>query len=117
MHRASSGPPLHRLIASELGWVLRRSVRRGKLAAAIVVAVASIAAFGPLTPGLVLSQGWRLAVGLVLGMVAAVIAHGLLQRSSRREHDDDPLPALRAVLAATVLLVTGTIALAYLLRP
>jgi cell volume regulation protein A len=95
--------------------VLRQSVRRGKLAAAIVVAVASIAAFGPLTPGLVLSQGWRLAVGLVLGMVAAVIAHGLLQRSSRREHDGDPLPALRAALAATVLLVTGTIALAYLL--
>jgi cell volume regulation protein A len=114
-HRTSSGPPLHRLIVSELGWVLRQSVRRGKLAAAIVVAVASIAAFGPLTPGLVLSQGWRLAVGLVLGMVAAVIAHGLLQRSSRREHDGDPLPALRAALAATVLLVTGTIALAYLL--
>jgi len=103
------------LIAEELWWVLRRSVRPGRLAVAVVVAVASIAAFGPLTPGLVLSQGWRLTVGVALGMVAAVIAHGLLQRSSRRENDGDPLPALRAVLAATALLVTGTIALAYLL--
>jgi cell volume regulation protein A len=114
--RAARGyEPLRRLIAGELGWVLRRSVRRGKLAVAIAVAIATLAAFGPLTPGLVLSEAWRLGLAVVLGMVAAVLAHGLLQRSQGQYRTDDPRPALRAVLAGSALLVTGAIALSYLL--
>jgi cell volume regulation protein A len=113
--RLSAGQSLRSLVVDEVAWVLRRSVRRGKLAVAIVVAVATIAAFGPMTPGLVLSEGWRLALAIVLGLVAAVVAHGLLQRSQRQEHAGDPRPALRAVLAAAALLITGTVALAYLM--
>ena len=121
--RARSAPdaePLLRMITRDLGWALRRSLRRGRLVAAIMVAVVTVAALGPLTPGLVLTEGWRLAVALVLGLVAAVLAHGLLQRSERDAGVDDPQaydprPVVRAVLASAALLITGTVALAYLL--
>ena len=106
---------MRHLIADELRWTLHQSLHPGKLLAAIVVAVGILAAFGPLTPGLVLSEGWRLTLALVLGMVATVVAHGLLQRSPHQVDDDDPLPALRAVLAAVTVLLASSIALAYLL--
>jgi potassium/hydrogen antiporter len=110
-----SGIPLRRLIAGELAWVLRQSLHPVKLAVAAVVTVTVLAALSPLTPGLVLPQGWRLALAVILGMTAAVIAHGLLQRAPQSADDDDRLPALRAVLATAALLLAGTIILSLLL--
>jgi hypothetical protein len=75
---------------------------------AIVVAGAVLTALGPLPPGLVLSQDWRLALALALGLTT-VVAHWLLQRMGRPAGDDDPLPAVRAVLATAALLVTGSV--------
>lgn len=109
-----SGPPLRRLIAGELGWVLRQSVHPVKLWTAVVVAVGIIVVLGPMTPGLVLSHFWRLTLGVIMGLGAGVVAHGLLRRAGP-QGPDDPRPALRAVLAAVALLLACTVVLAYLL--
>lgn len=106
---------LGRLIVGELGWALRQVAHPVKLGGAALVAVGVVVAFGPLTPGLVLSEGWRLVVALLLGMTAAAIAHALLQRRQRSDHSDDPSEPLRAVLAAIALLLTGSVMVAYLL--
>lgn len=110
-----SNVPLWRLIAGELAWALRQALHPVKLGVALIVAVVIVAAFGPMTPGLVLSQGLRLTLAVLLGMTAAALAHGLLQRRHHQEQADDPRPALRAVLAAVALLLTGSVMLAYLL--
>jgi cell volume regulation protein A len=94
--------------------VLRQSLHPLKLGVAIVVTVTILAALGPLTPGLVLPQGWRLALAVILGMTAAVIAHGLLQRAPPSA-DDDRLRALRPVFATAALLLAGTVILSFLL--
>lgn len=110
-----SGLPLRQLIAGELAWALRQSLHPLKLGVAIAVTLTVLAALGPLTPGLVVPQGWRLALAVILGMTAAVIAHGLLQRAPRSADDDARLPALRAVLATAALLLAGTVILSFLL--
>lgn len=110
----ASSPSLGRLIAGELGWALSQALHPLKLGAAIVVAIALVAVFGPLTPGLVLAQGWRFAVAVAFGLIAAALAHVLLQRR-RLTSDEDRAAAVRAVLAAIALLLAGTVVLAYLL--
>lgn len=110
-----SGPSLSRLILGELAWALRQALHPVKLGVGVVVTVAVLAAFGPLTPGLVLSQGWRLTAAVVLGLMAAATAHALLQRGGRRAGEGDPRPALRTVLAAVALMLTGSVVLGYLL--
>lgn len=110
-----SAVPLGRLVTGELRWALRQVAHPLKLGSAVVVVIGIVVAFGPLTPGLVLSGGWRLAVAVLLGMTAAATAHALLQRREHQDHDDDRRAALRVVLAAIALLLTGTVMVAYLL--
>lgn len=110
----SSELPLRRLIADELRWALRQAMHPITFGGAVVVAIGVVVAFGPLTPGLVLSAGWRLVVALLLGIIAAATAHTLLERE-QQEDDRNPRPALRAVLAAIALLLTGSVMVAYML--
>ncbi len=112
---SASSVPLWRLIVGELRWALSQALHPLKLGAAVIVAVAVVAAFGPQTPGLVLSQGWRVIVAITLGLTAAAFAHALLQRQQRRAPDAHPRVAVRAAIAAVALLLAGTVLLAYLL--
>ena len=105
------GPGLGRLLLEELAWAAREAVHPVKMAAAGLVVVGVGVALGPTTPGPVLGAGWRLAVSVLLGLVALATAHALLQRRT----DDDGLRALRVVLAATAVLVVGTMVVGTLL--
>ena len=105
------GPGLGRLLLEELAWAAREAVHPVKMAAAGLVVVGVGVGLGPTTPGPVLGAGWRLAVSVLLGLVALATAHALLQRRT----DDDGLRALRVVLAATAVLVVGTMVVGTLL--
>jgi cell volume regulation protein A len=106
--------PLWRLIAGELAWGLRQALHPVKLGVALIVTAVVVAALGPLTPGLVLTQGWRLAVAAGLGVAAAALAHTLLSRGASGQADERRL-AVRRLLGAVALLLSGTVVLAYLL--
>ena len=105
------GPGLGRLLLEELAWAAREAVHPVKMVTAGLVVVGVGVALGPTTPGPVLGAGWRLAVSVLLGLVALATAHALLQRRT----DDDGLRALRVVLAATAVVVVGTLVVGSLL--
>ncbi len=108
--------PLRRLVAGELSWALRQVLHPVKLGVALVVTAVLVAALGPLTPGLVLTQGWRLTVAVLLGLTSATLAHALLGRGAgRADPPDERRLAVRRVLGAVALLLAGTVVLAYLL--
>lgn len=107
--------PLWRLILDELKWIARERLGPVKLVAAVVVAAGVLAALGPLTPGPAVPDGWLIGFATVLGIAAAIVADALLRRTPQDREPGDPLPALRAILAAATLLVGGTILVAYLL--
>lgn len=106
--------PLRRLIAGELAWALRQVLHPLKLGVALVVTAVVVAALGPLTPGLVLTQGWRLIVAVLLGLTSAALAHALLGRVGSGPPDERRL-AVRRLLGAVALLLAGTVVVAYLL--
>jgi cell volume regulation protein A len=103
-----------------VGWLLLDELRTGgrealhpaKLSAAVVVAVVTILAFGPFTPGLTLSRGVRLALASALALAAAALAHVLLRS---RPGADPARTGVRLVLAAVGLLVTGVVVTGYVL--
>lgn len=103
-----------------VGWLLLDELRAGfrealhpaKLSAAIVVAVVTILAFGPFTPGLTLSGGVRMALASALALAAAALAHVLLRS---RPGADPARSGVRLVLAAVGLLLTGVVVTGYVL--
>jgi cell volume regulation protein A len=103
-----------------VGWLLLDELRTGgrealhpaKLSAAVVVAVVTILAFGPFTPGLTLSRGVRLALASALALAAAALAHVLLRS---RPGADPARSGVRLVLAAVGLLLTGVVVTGYVL--
>lgn len=107
------GPGLGRMLVDELMWGIRQAAHPVKMVAATVVAVGLGIALGPTTPGPVLGAGWRLGLSVVTGFFAISVAHALLQRRGR--DPDDPLVAVRVLVATVALLLSTTLVLAYLL--
>jgi len=103
-----------------VGWLLLDELRAGgrealhpaKLSAAMVVAVVTILAFGPFTPGLTLSREARMALASALALAAAALAHVLLRS---RPAADPTRAGVRLVLAAVALLLTGVVVTGYVL--
>lgn len=109
--RQRGGPSLFRLVLLELAWAVGQVLRPTQLGVAGVVALVVGVALGPRTPGPVLSDGPRIGLAVLLGIVALQVAHALLTRR-RDASADDLLYVLRlavgVVLALTVVaLVTG----------
>jgi uncharacterized membrane protein len=104
-----------RLLVGEVRGIARRSLHPVKLTAAVLVGSAIVALLSPTTPGPVLGAGWRFGVAIAIGLVASVVAHGLLQVERDRNATDDALHTLRVLVASVALALAGTIILAYLL--
>lgn len=112
---APQPPPVWQLLAGEMVWALREGLQPLKLVPAVLVALGVSVALGPATPGPIVSGGWRLGLALGLGMLGAAFAHAMLLRLRRHSAPDDPLPGLRVIAATVALLLSGVLALAYLL--
>lgn len=108
-------PTLTSLLKGEIAWAAREAIHPVKMLTAALVVVGVGVALGPTTPGPVLGAGWRLAVAVLLGLVALATAHALLQKRETADRDDEGLGALRVVLAATAVLIVGTLVVAYML--
>lgn len=88
-------------------------LRPSTVVAAVVAVVAVVVLLAPSTPGPVLGAAGRLALGAVVGLLTLAGAHRLLQRPA--VEPDDPLHAVRAVVASLAIVVTATMVLAFLL--
>ncbi|MBY5161811.1 potassium/proton antiporter [Salsipaludibacter albus] len=116
MRRGSPPPgpprrPLWVLLRDEAAHAVRRVLTPASLLAAVVAGVSVFVVLGPATPGPVLGQAWRPVLATVLALVAAAFAHFLLARPGRDQRRSTTV----AIVAATALVVAGTVVLANLL--